>query len=345
MTEYKIEPWYVWIIKEIFRNRVFRVDINDKYNCMPRGVCQGSALGPLLFCSYINSVGSCFSSPFLLYADDLVLFDSGIDEVAIINSLLTHIEKMCDWCEANGVNMNFEKTNFMIFHKERDMSSKSISVDKIKLRYYCIDRVFSFKYLGLWFDPHLSFNVHYNAVSRKVVARIKYLRGVKRYLTPHIIKIMRNAYVHSVIDDGLEIWVVQTNSELEKLQCRINRFLLEFFCPSHLKKRRKLYFFRILRAVLRPVTRYVQLGKLNRVVHHQRVRVVPTKDEVLRRVRQIVNCVTLIELITALDHHGADLCVVGKCLERRTPWRKRGPASACREWFLIIIIVKDEVGS
>jgi hypothetical protein len=73
---------------------VFRVDNNDKYYCMPKGVCQGSALGPLLF-KYINSVGSCFSSPFLLYADDLVLFDCGVDEVAIINSLIDTDRKNC----------------------------------------------------------------------------------------------------------------------------------------------------------------------------------------------------------------------------------------------------------
>jgi hypothetical protein len=118
---------------------------------------------------YINSVGSCFSSPFSLYADDLVLFDSGVDEVAIINSLLSRIEKLCDWCESNGVNVNFEKTNFMIFHKERDLSSESISIDKSKLRNHCIDRFFSFKYLGLWFESHLNFNVHYNSVSKKVM--------------------------------------------------------------------------------------------------------------------------------------------------------------------------------
>jgi hypothetical protein len=99
--------------------------------------------------------------------------------------------------------------------------------------------VFSFKYLGLWFDPHLNFIIHYNSVLKKVVGRIKYLTGIKRFLTPQVMETMLNAYIHSVIDYGLEIWAVQPEAELQQIQ-RIDRFLLEFYCPSHYKKRRKL---------------------------------------------------------------------------------------------------------
>jgi hypothetical protein len=126
-------------------------------------VCQGSALGPLLFSLYINSVGSCFTSAFLLYADGLVLYDSGIDESEIINNLSIQIENLCDWCELNGVSFNFDKTQSMIFHKERDRTISFVT-DKITVRNRCIDRVFSFKYLRLWSDPHLNFTFQYNSV-------------------------------------------------------------------------------------------------------------------------------------------------------------------------------------
>jgi hypothetical protein len=145
LCEYKVEPGYVKILKEVFRNRVFKIADNNKYYSMPRGVCQDSALGTLLLRLYINSVGSCFTSHFLLYADDLVLYDSGTDESVIINNLSLQIEKLCDSCELNGVNINFNKTNF-IFHKEQERDRTCSSyINKISVRNESI--VFSFKYL------------------------------------------------------------------------------------------------------------------------------------------------------------------------------------------------------
>jgi hypothetical protein len=112
----------------------------------------------------------------------------------------------------------------MIFHKERDRSSNSSSLEKICIRNESIERAYSFKYVGLWFDPHLIFNVHFNSVIKNVVSRVKYLRGIKRYLTPQVMKTMIKSYLHSVIDYGLEIWAFQTDPELQQLQNKIERF-------------------------------------------------------------------------------------------------------------------------
>jgi hypothetical protein len=73
-----------------------------------------------------------------------------------------------------------------------------------------------------------------------VVGRIKYLRGIKRFITPQVMKIMLNAYIHSVIDYGLDIWAVQQQAELQQIQRRIDRFLVEFYCPSQYKKRKNI---------------------------------------------------------------------------------------------------------
>jgi hypothetical protein len=56
-------------------------------------------------------------------------------------------------------------------------------------------------------------------------------------------KIMLNAHIHSVIDYEywLDIWAVQPEAELQQIQRRIDRFLLEFNCPSQYKKRKKNY--------------------------------------------------------------------------------------------------------
>jgi hypothetical protein len=183
MTEFHLEPWYVTTIREIFRNRVFKIGSFLRYFRMTRGVCQGSALGPLLFSLFINSIGKSLTCPFLLYADDLVLYDNGGDVKAVLDRLYVELGKLSSWCKENGLQMNFEKTKFMVFHKEKDRTLSPSYVYSLECDGQVIDRVYGFKYLGLILDPHMTFHLHYESVLKKVISRLKYLRGVKRFVS------------------------------------------------------------------------------------------------------------------------------------------------------------------
>jgi hypothetical protein len=239
MSEFHLKPWYVTTIREIFRNRVFKIGSFMRYFCMPRGVCQGSALGPLLFSLYINTIGKSLTCPFLLYADDLVIYDSGTDAKIVLNRLKAELDKVGGWCRENGLRMNFDKTKYMIFHKEKDRTLQSSENFRVKCEGQLIERVFEFKYLGFIFDPHMNFCLHYDSVLKKVVSRLKYLRGIKRFLSFRVMKIMLNSYVHSVTDYAIEIWAVQCQSQLNEIQKRIDRFLLEFHYPKPFRYKRR----------------------------------------------------------------------------------------------------------
>jgi hypothetical protein len=47
------------------------------------------------------------------------------------------------------------------------------------------------------FDPHMNFCLHYESVLNKVVSRLKYLRGIKRFLSTHVMKINRSRRIYS----------------------------------------------------------------------------------------------------------------------------------------------------
>lgn len=55
------------------------------------------------------------------------------------------------WCKENGLTINCQKTNFMVFHKQGDYRfdvTENMIVDE-----KMVERVYSFKYLGIHLDP------------------------------------------------------------------------------------------------------------------------------------------------------------------------------------------------
>jgi len=87
----------------------------------------------------------------------------------------------------------------------------------------------------------MKFYKHYESVLQKVSQRLKYLHGVKRFLSKNVMIVMINSYVHSIIDYGLDIWAVQTYNQLKLIQDKIDRFLIAFFLPGIVRRTKKIY--------------------------------------------------------------------------------------------------------
>lgn len=81
-----------------------------------------------------------------------------------------------------------------------------------------IKRVFSFKRLGLIFEPSMRLVKHYEFASNKVTQKLKYLNGIKRYVNDDVMKVMINAYAHSSVNYGIDIWCIQNEERLSKIK-------------------------------------------------------------------------------------------------------------------------------
>jgi len=154
----------------------------------------------------------------------------------IKSKIVESLQVIDEWCKNNDLIINYEKTNFMIFHKEKDLTIRNESISTIKVNNNIINRVYKFKYLGVWLDPSLNFNEHYNTVINKVSHKIKFLNGVKRYIPQSVMPVIFNAYIHSYIDYALEIWCVQPDTMLKNLQKIVDSFLVSYYYSSKLKK-------------------------------------------------------------------------------------------------------------
>ncbi len=96
-----------------------------------------------------------------------------------------------------------------------------------------------FKYLGVNIDSTLSFSKHFDVVNGRMNAAISKMYTLRRYFTENTIKIFMSCYVVLTVDYCFEIWGCQTEAKIEKLQSKINRFLLSFFYPGLGKKQNR----------------------------------------------------------------------------------------------------------
>ena len=114
MRKLGIEEWIINIVKAMYSNANSRVRVNDTYSDpfeVKVGVHQGSVLSPLLFIIVLEALSIEFrtSSPWeLLYADDLVIIATSLDE------LLLKISRWKIEMESKGLRVNMPKTKVMI---------------------------------------------------------------------------------------------------------------------------------------------------------------------------------------------------------------------------------------
>lgn len=216
--------------------RCFKIGKGNRYFPNLRGIPQGSGVGPLAFSAFINDIGNYISIPFLLYCDDIVIYASGTDLKLITESITHQLDNVNRWCSENCMEMNYSKTKFMIFSKTPTPPNIYTSLVSNGQQ---IERVDHFKYLGVIFEENLKFDSHFNTVKVRVQSQIKFLYGIKKYLTRFAVKVLLNAYVHSIIDYCVDIWAVQPAQKLSGVQEIINGFLVSYFVPKFAKQKRQ----------------------------------------------------------------------------------------------------------
>ena len=111
------------------------------------GVPQGSILGPLLFCLFINDICSLeFNIKLSLYADDTALFNHGSNVLQIQKNLQKDFDLITKRLENNDMYLHSGKTKVMLFGPKKKILNINpvIKFNGIDLQY-----VNKMKYLGI----------------------------------------------------------------------------------------------------------------------------------------------------------------------------------------------------
>jgi len=195
------------------------------------GVPQGSILGPILFLLYINDLPGASNLMSFLFADDTALLDSDSDVNTLITRVNTEFKKICTYFRQNRLLLHPEKTKFIIFTNSPTVSqsdyevcidnnnpNQAVAENVFKLiRVKNSDKVPAIKYLGVYFDPNLSFKYHIEYVNLKLSKALYGLRSVKNLLPEKSLVILYYSLFNSHLIYASEIWSSTADTNLKAM--------------------------------------------------------------------------------------------------------------------------------
>jgi len=184
---------------------------NSDSESIDYGVIQGSTLGPLLFLIYVNNLSKIpVSGNLYLFADDCLVFFEGDDWDAVFETAMRDIAKIRKWFDQNSLTVNVNKSKFMAMslrdrggipintltlHSCGDVQSNTCNCSKL-------ERVDSYKYLGVIIDDKLSWGPQIKYINGKLRKMIYVFSQLKHILNLKELTMTYFAYVHCSVNIG-----------------------------------------------------------------------------------------------------------------------------------------------
>jgi hypothetical protein len=203
--------WFRSYLENRMQHVYCNLELSD--NLMnPRGVPQGSILGPLLFLLFIDDIKELVLLGNLqLFADDIAIIYSNMNWEEIESAMNSDLEKIRTWMTRNKLAVNARKSNFITFGNTETPDLN------IKFGDDSLNFVPKVKYLGVLIDQRLNFGEHVDFIVKKCSAIVGILFKLRNVLPPSVRKIIYFSLIHSHISYACEIWGHTSDYYIEKL--------------------------------------------------------------------------------------------------------------------------------
>ena len=221
-------------IKNFLNNRTGHVkfeDVNSKTRKFKAGVPQGSVISPLLFLVYVNDIveGLPNEVQCSLFADDLALWVSNNKIDDCIDSLQAGLNIIDQWTTRWKMSINVSKCECVVFTREKAQL-------KIRPNLAIINQTIPYngtpKFLGVTFDPELTFKDHVKNIVVKCKSRINIVRalsGTNWGCNNDDLRLVYLTYIRSLIDYCGASWLPNVSdsnaNKLEIVQTTIDRII------------------------------------------------------------------------------------------------------------------------
>ena len=167
------------------------------------GAPQGTVLAPILFSIYTNDCTTIFENiPILKYADDTSIQALVSNDVDLVN-YYSEVERFVQWCDSNYLLLNVKKTKELVI----DFRKAGKEHDPIIIKGEEVERVTTYKYLGVVFDENLDWVENSNKVQKKVNQRVHFMNKVSKFhIDNKILSLFFESCIISVMTFCIKPW-------------------------------------------------------------------------------------------------------------------------------------------
>ena len=139
------------------------------------------------------------------------------------------VNALSRWCLTNGIQMNVDKTELMMFGNQKKIDQ--LPKFEIKVENLPLSVTPSYKYLGITLDSQLNYNTHVQQVITSVANKLRQFRRMRFFLDTKTATLIYKNMILPVLEYG-DIFMVGTSVENRKrlqilqnkgLRCALNK--------------------------------------------------------------------------------------------------------------------------
>ena len=211
----------VWLLSFLVNRSQF-VSVNNmcsEFTTTNAGAPQGTSCGPLAFNLLINDL--VFNLDYLKYVDDTTAVS--VSDDPLDDSLQSATDDLSNWCDENGMRINVFKTKEMLIYFGKNYPRGA--VPNLVINNSTIERVSTFKLLGVYFNNDLTWSDHVAYIVTKACKRIYCIKQlVHAGIASKDVIIVYCSIIRSILDYCCQIWhpglTKQQSKEIEAVQKR-----------------------------------------------------------------------------------------------------------------------------
>ena len=190
---------------------------------------QGSYLGPLIFLIFVNDLHLHLQhSECVQFADDTTLVFTHRNLNYLHFSIESELTSIQDWFNANKLTLNIEKSSYLLYHNQKQL----VPNFKIELNGLEIPRVKHAKFLGVWLDDKLKWDIHVNKLANKLKCGTGMLRHSKNLLSVKAKRLLYFGQIHSNLSYSICIWGMMLQNGLAQKLGKIQNNAVKLIDPT-----------------------------------------------------------------------------------------------------------------